>query len=150
MEDGIRVLDWTFVKWFWWIGLYVGISLVIPWIMTRAWAQLHASSVRPNATQLFGRGELGLVGATLGVSAIWNIQTSQYSAVTIAVGSILVAIGAVMALAVWIESHCRQSAATAYNPQRAWRDSFVLAAFVFSLAIGVEILLDRLAKAVQL
>ena len=141
--------DWTFAKWLWWIGLYIGLGLAVPWIMTRAWAHQHGSPLRPNLKQLFGRGELGLVGLIVAISMIWNIQMSQYSATTIAVGSILLAISGIMAAAVWIESQCRESVGTAGDPQRAWSDSFSLALFVFSLAIGVEILLDRLAKVAQ-
>jgi hypothetical protein len=149
MSSDTLTADWTSLKWLWWIGLYLGIGLGVPWLMTRAWAHQHGSPVRPRAKQLFGRGELGLVGLTLAVSVIWSIQTSQYSAVTISVGSVLLAIGGIMAVAVWIESHCRQSAATANDPQRVWHDSLILVLFVFSLAIGVEILLDRLGKVAQ-
>jgi ABC-type tungstate transport system substrate-binding protein len=140
------IADWTSAKWLWWIGLYLGMGVMVPWIMTRVWAHQNESSVRPNAKKLFERGELGLVGLTLAISVIWNLQVSQYSAPTIAVGSILLAVGGIMAVAVWIESHCRQSAGAADDPQRAWSDSFSLALFVFSVAIGVEILLDRLAE----
>jgi hypothetical protein len=140
--------NWTSAKWLWWIGLYIGLGLVVPWIMTRIWSHQHGSKVRPNAKQLFQRGELGLVGLILAISVIWDIQTSQYSAETIAVGSIFLAIGGIMAVAVWIESHCRQSSDMPDDPQRAWRDSFSLAFFVFSMAIGVEVLLDRFAKVI--
>lgn len=140
------IADWTSAKWLWWIGLYLGLGVVVPWFMTRVWAHQYGSTVRPNAKQLFGRGELGLVGLIMAISVIWNMQVSQYSDATIAAGSILLAIGGIMAVAVWIESHCRQSAGAVDDPQRAWSDSFSLALFVFSVAIGVEILLDRLAE----
>jgi len=141
--------DWASAKWLLWIGLYIGLGLVVPWIMTRIWAHQRGSKVRPNAKQLFQRGELGLVGLILAISVIWDVQTSQYSAGTIAVGSVFLAIGGIMAVAVWIESHCRQSSATPDDPQRAWRDSFSLAFLVFSMAIGVEVLLDRFAKVIH-
>jgi hypothetical protein len=141
--------DWSSAKWLWWIVLYVGLGLVVPWIMTRVWAHQHGSKARPTTRQLFQRGELGLVSLILAISVIWDIQTSQYSAETIAVASVLLAMGGIMAVAVWIESQCRQSSATPDNPQRAWRDSFSLAFFVFSMAIGVEVLLDRFAKVIH-
>jgi hypothetical protein len=140
------IADWTSAKWLWWIALYLGLGVAVPWVMTRVWAHQYSSTVRPNAKQLFGRGELGLVGLILAISVIWNLQMSQYSATTISAGSILLAIGGIMAVAVWIESRCRQSAGVVDDPQRAWSDSFSLALFVFSVAIGVEILLDRLAE----
>jgi hypothetical protein len=146
VESSTLMTDWSSVKWLWWMSLYLGVGLAIPWIMTRAWAHQHGSPARLTAKQLFARGELGLVGLTLAISVIWKVQTSPYSTATIAVGSILLAVAGIMAVAVWIESHCRQSAEVANDPQRAWRDSLSLATFVFCLAIGVEILLDRLAQ----
>ena len=115
-------------------------------VMARVWAQQHGAAVRPNTKQLFQRGELGLVAMVLAISVIWNLQTSQYSMESIAVGSIFLALGGIMALAVWIESQCRQLSGTPDNPTRAWHDSFSLAFFVFSMAIGIEVLLDRFTK----
>jgi len=143
------VADWTSAKWLGWIGLYVGLGLVVPWVMTRIWAHKYGSNLRPNAKQLFQRGELGLIALILAISVIWDVQKSQYSSETIAVASISLAIAGIMAVAVWIESQCRQSSATPDDPQRAWRDSFNLAFFVFSMAIGVEVLLDRFAKVIH-
>jgi hypothetical protein len=140
------VADWTSAKWLGWIGLYVGLGLVVPWVMTRIWAHKYGSKVRPNAKQLFQRGELGLIALILAISVIWDVQKSQYSSETIAVASISLAIAGIMAVAVWIESHCRQSGALPDDKQRAWWDSSSLAFFVFSMAIGVEVLLDRIAK----
>ena len=150
MDSRTLTADWTSAKWLWWIVLYIGLGIVVPWIMTRIWAHKNVSKVRPNTKQLFQHGELGLVALILAISVIWDIQRSQYSVETIAVGSIFLAIGGIMAVAVWIESQCRQSSATPDDPQRAWRDSFSLAFFVFSMAIGVEVLLDRFAKVVHL
>ena len=149
MESQTLLADWTSTKWLWWIGLYIGLGLVVPWMMTRIWAHQHGSRIRPNAKQLFQRGELGLVILILAISVIWDLLTSHCSAETRAVGSIFLAIGGIMAGAVWIESYCRQASATPDDPQRAWHDSFSLATFVFSMAIGVEVLLDRFAKMVQ-
>jgi len=63
--------------------------------------------------------------------------------------TVLAVIGT-MAGAVWIETYCRHSTGMASNPERAWRDSRNLAFLVFSVAVVVEILLDRFAKVAAL
>ena len=150
MNSNVLIADRTSTKWLIWIGLYIGLGLVVPWLMTHIWAHQHGSRMRPNPKHLFQHGELGLVSLILAISVIWDVQTSYYSAETIAVGSIFLAIAGIMAAAVWVESHCRQSSEIPDDLQRAWRDSSCLAFFVFSLALGVEILLDRFAKVINL
>jgi hypothetical protein len=69
---------------------------------------------------------------------------------TIAVAAVLLAVVGTMAGDVWIESYCRLSTGTSCNPERTWRDSRNLAFLVFSMAVVVEILLDRFAKVAAL
>ena|ERR1700758_594799 len=141
--------DWTSAKWLGWIGLYLILGVLVPWIMTRTWAHHHGKKLRPTPSKLFEHGELGLVSLVLGISVIWDLQNSFYSPQTIALGSIFLAMSGIMAAAVWIESHCRQSTATDNDPKRAWRDSRSLAFMVFSMAAVTEILLDRFAKVMR-
>ena len=65
---------------------------------------------------------------------------------TRALGSVLLALSGTMAATVWIESYCRSATGMPNNPERAWRDSRNLAFLVFSMAVVIEILLDRFAK----
>ncbi len=149
MDERKLLADWASAKRLVWMALYLASGLVLPWILTRVWAYKHGSKVRPNSKQLFQRGELGLMALVMAVSVIWDLQTSQYSAASIAVGSIFLTVGGIMAAAVWIESHCRQLSGIPDNPTRAWRDSFSLAFFVFSVATGAEVLLDRFTKVIH-
>ena len=142
--------DWTSAKWLLWIILYLCLGLLVPWVMTRAWAHQHHSAVQPRLRQLFQNGELGLVGLMLAISVIWDLQKSQFTSQTIALGSVFLAMSGIMAAAVWIESYCRRSTGTKFTPERAWRDSRNLALLVFSLAMVTEILLDRFVKVVAL
>ncbi len=96
------------------------------------------------------RPELGLVGLVVVISVIWNLLQSQFMPQTIAVAAVLLAVIGTMAGDVWIEDYCRQSTGTACNPERTWRDSRNLAFLVFSMALVVEVLLDRFAKAAAL
>lgn len=141
---------WMAAKWLLWIGLYLVLGVGMPWAMTRAWAQQHQSTMQPSLRQVFQHGELGLVGLMLAISVIWDLQKSQYSPSTIALGSVFLAMTGIMSGAVWIESYCRRTTGIRFTPERAWRDSRNLAFLVFSLAVVTEILLDRFAKVVAL
>jgi len=82
----------------------------------------------------------------LGISVIWDLLQSHYMPQTRALGSVLLALSGTMAAAVWIESYCRSATGMHNSPERAWRDSRNLAFLVFSMAVVIEILLDRFAK----
>jgi hypothetical protein len=139
--------EWMSLKWLLWISLYLILGVFVPWATALAWAHQHGSDVRPRPRQLFGRGELGLVGLVLVISVIWDLLQSQYMPQTRALGTVLLAVTGTMAGAVWIETYCRQCTDTTCREERTWRDSRNLAFLVFSMAVVVEILLDRFAKA---
>ena len=142
--------EWMSVKWLLWISLYLVLGVFVPWATALAWAHQHGSDLRPRPRQLFQLGELGLVGLVLVISVIWNLLQSQYMPQTRALGAVLLAVIGTMAGAVWIETYCRHSTGMASNDERAWRDSRNLAFLVFSVAVVVEILLDRFAKVAAL
>jgi hypothetical protein len=131
-----------------WLGLFMVLGILVPFFLTRAWNQQHGLEVQSHPKQLFQRGELGLVGLWLAIAAIWNLQTSFFVPDVVALGSVMLAFAGIMAGSVWIESHCRQAAGMALNPQRAWRDSRNMLLLVLSMAAVTEILLDRYAKVV--
>jgi hypothetical protein len=137
---------WTSFKWLLWIGLYLVPAVFLPWAISQAWAHQHGSALQLGPKQLFKRGELGLLSLILASSVIWNLLESQLMPHTIALASILMAVSGVMALNVWIETHCRQLSGTDWNAKRAWRDSRNMALLVFSMAAVMEILLDRFAR----
>ena len=141
-------LDWASAKWLLWMGLYLILGVLVPWVMTRTWAHQHHNNLRPRLGQLFRHGELGLVSLVLAISVIWDLQKSQYMPNTVALGSVLLSMTGIMAVSVWIETYCRRSTGTDFSPDRAWRDSRSLALLVFSIAMVTEILLDRFAKVV--
>jgi hypothetical protein len=137
-------------KWLVWIGLYLVMGVLVPWATALSWAHQHGSVVRPRPRQLFQRGELGLVGLVVVISVIWNLLQSQFMQQTIALAAVLLAMMGTMAGDVWIETYCRQATGTACDSRRTWRDSRNLAFLVFSVAVVVEILLDRFAKVAAL
>lgn len=142
--------DWTSAKWLLWISLYVGFGIVLPRVMTLAWAHQHHSTMRPSLKHVFEHGELGLVSLMLAISVIWDLQRSQYTSYTVALGSVFLALTGIMAGAVWVEAYCRRFSGIRFTSERAWRDSRNLALLVFSLALVTEILLDRFVKVTAL
>ena len=142
--------DWTSAKWLLWFLLYLGLGVLLPWVMTRAWAHHHQSTMRPRLKQVFQHGELGLISLMLAISVIWDLQKSQYASYTIALGSVFLAMTGIMAGSVWVEAYCRRSTGSRFTSERAWRDSRNLSLLIFSLAMVTEILLDRFVKVTTL
>ena len=138
--------NWNSVKWLVWIALYLIPVFLLPWAVSRSWVQQRGGTVRYSPKQLFERGELGLLSLILACGAIWDFLRSEFAPLTIAAGSVLLAIAGIMAMTVWVETYCRQHSRTDWHPERAWRDSRSLALFIFSMAAVVEILLDRLTR----
>lgn len=136
----------TAAKWVSWVVLYLILGIFVPWALTQAWAQQHKTATRPQFKQLLQHGELGLVGLMLAIATIWDLQKSQYSSHTIALGSVFLGMTGIMSGSVWVEAYCRRITGIRYTPQRMWRDSRSLVFLVFSLALVTEILLDRFAK----
>jgi len=144
---GIKTMPgWISLKWLLWIGLYAIPVMFLPWASSRAWVHQHGSNLQLSPKQLFQRGELGLLSLILSSSVIWNLLQSQFMPHTIALGSVMLAVGGVMSVNVWVETYCRQSTGTDWRAGRAWRDSRNLALMVFSVAAVLEIFLDRLAR----
>jgi hypothetical protein len=142
----ISAPDWASLKWLRWVALYLIAGVLVPALMTRAWAQQHGRKVQARPRVLFQSGELGIVGLLLATSVIWDLQTSDFMPHTVALGSILLAFAGMMAAWVWVESYCRRTTGTRFHPERAWRDSRNLAFLVFSIAAVAEVLLERFAK----
>lgn len=138
--------NWNSVKWLLYLALYPIPVFLLPWAVSRAWVHQRGGTVRYSPKQLFERGELGLLSLVLACGGIWDVLRSTFAPQTIAVASVLLAVGGIMAMTVWVETFCRQHSGTDWHPQRAWRDSRSLALFVFSMAAVVEILLDRLSR----
>lgn len=140
---------WTSLKWLLWIGLYVIPVLFLPWATTRAWADENGNELPTGPKKLFQRGELGLISMVLVSSVIWDLLQSQFMPHTVALGSVLLGLAAIMAVDVWVEGYCRQLSGSRWTAARTWRDSRNLALLVLSMAAVVEILLDRFAKVVS-
>jgi hypothetical protein len=135
---------WNSTKWLLWIGLFLIPTLFLPWAIGRTWVHQHGVELETGPRKLFARAELALVSAIVVASVIWNLLQSQFMPHTVALGSVVLALGGMMALSVWVETYCRQISGKMCEPRRTWRDSRALALCIFSMATVVQILLDRL------
>ena len=142
--------DLASTKWVWWLILYGTIAIGVPWALVNAWARRHGKSLQSNVSQVFGCGELGLIGLVLAASVIWDLQRCAFAFVTVTLGSALMALAGIMSANVWVEDYCRRLTGTRNNPARSWRDARDLGLLVFSIAMVVEMLLDRLSKVLTL
>lgn len=135
---------WDSIKWLLWIGVFLVPILILPWAIARTWVHQHKMELETSPRKLFARAELSLLSVVSAGSVIWNLLQSQFMPHTIALGSLLLGLGGIMALSVWVETYCRQISRDMCDPKRTWRDSRALALCVFSMATVVQILLDRL------
>ncbi len=133
-------------RWIWWLALYWMAVVLVPWLLVKAWTHQHGEGPKLKIREIFQRGELGLLSVAFATAAIWDLQRSSFTFVTMAVGSVLLGLTGVMAANVWVEHYCRHVTATTLHPDRSWRDSRNLTMLVFSIATVAEMLLDRLAK----
>ena len=138
--------DLASMNWIWWLVLYGTVVIALPWTLVKAWSRRHQKELSSKLSQVFGRGELGLIGLVIAASAIWDLQKSAFSFMTVVLGSVLLALAGMMAANVWVEHYCRQSTGTRNDPARSWRDARDIALLVFSIAMVTEMLLDRLSK----
>jgi hypothetical protein len=136
---------WSTVKWILWVSLYAVPVVCIPLLLTRSWSRQRGSNFRPNVRQLFQRGELALISLVIVLDGIWNIMQSQFTAQTVALASVLLAMMGTMAGSVWVECYCRQQTGAAHDDVRGWRDSRNIAVAVFTVSAVMQILLDRFA-----
>src|SRR5260370_18361554 len=102
------------------MGVAVSVGIVVPGAVSRAWGHQHHSPLRPRLRQVFQNGELGLVGLMLAISVIWDLQKSEYTSDTIALGSVFLAMAGIMAGAVWVWLYFPRPTGTPFRSGQAW------------------------------
>src|SRR5260370_25425086 len=115
------------------MGVAVSVGIVVPGAVSRAWGHQQHGALGPRLRQVFQNGELGLVGLMLAISGIWDLQKSEYTSDTIALGSAFLAMTGIMAGAVLVEAYCRPPTSPPFPPRRVLPDSPHLTALVFRL-----------------
>ena len=131
---------WIPVGALWWLGLYVGIGVVVPWMLR--WTQKGQHGLDTHPSKLFQRGELGLFGLLLAISAILDLGRSGLPTQLILANATILMIGGLMAASAWLVDHSRSAEGLGNPDQRTWVDSRKLLFLAASLAFTTEVLLE--------
>jgi hypothetical protein len=131
------------------VGLFLVLGIIGPWALARLWLARRGSSHRVTFTNLFGRGELGLVSLGLAAAVIWDVSEAPFPNPLIYAISFVVAAVGVAAASSWIITYCRAAGLGAHDDSaRTFRESRSMAFLTFSVALVIEVLLEH-AKVVK-
>ena len=130
---------WVPIEALWWLALYGGCGVLVPWLLR--WTQKGRQGLDLSPRMLFQRGELGLFGVFLAISAVVDLQRSALPTQLVVVNSAILALSGLMAGSVWLQDYSRMSEGLDSADDRTWVDSRKLTFLVFSVAFTTEVLL---------
>lgn len=119
--------------------------MVVPWLLR--WTQKGRNGLDTSARKLFQRGELGLFGTFLAISAVLDLQRSALPTQFVVANVVVLGVSGLMAGAAWLEDYSRWEQGLASQDERTWVDSRKLLFLVFSIAFTTEVLLAHSAEA---
>lgn len=134
---------WIPVGAFWWLGLYAAFGVVAPWLLR--WTRKGKSGLDTSPRKLFRRGELGLFGLMLAISAVLDMGKSGLPTQLILTSAVVLIFSGLMAASAWLEDYSRAAQGLANPDHRTWVDSGKLLFLVVSLAFTTEVLLEHSA-----
>jgi hypothetical protein len=136
---------WIPTEALWWLGLYGGCGVLVPWLVR--WTQKGRSRLDTSPRTLFQRGELGLFGLPLAISAALDLHRSALPTQFIVANVVVLGVSGLMAGAAWLEDYSRWEQGLASQDVRTWVDSRKLLFLVFCIAFTTEVLLAHFAEA---
>ena len=132
---------WIPIEALWWLGLYAAIGVLAPWLLR--WTPKGRSGLDTSPRKLFQRGELGLFGLLLAISAVLDLRRSGLPTQLILANAVILGLSGLMAASAWLEDYSRVSQGLANSDQRTWVDSRKLLFLVLSIAFTTEVLLEH-------
>ncbi|HEV3510463.1 MAG TPA: hypothetical protein VGS05_02090 [Candidatus Sulfotelmatobacter sp.] len=138
---------WIPVEALWWLALYAGCGLLVPWLLR--WTQLGRSGFDTRPRKLFERGELGLFGLFLAISGVLDLHRSALPGAFIVANSVVLAVTGLMAGYAWLEDFSRYEQGLSSQDERTWVDSRRLLFLVFTVTFTTQVLLAHSAEALQ-
>lgn len=135
---------WIPIEALWWLGLYVSLGVLAPWLLR--WTQKGRSGLDTSPRKLFQRGELGLFGLLLAISAVLDLRRSGLPGQLILANAVTLGLIGLMAASAWLEDYSRASQGMTNRDQRTWVDSRKLLFLVLSIAFTTEVLLEHSAE----
>jgi len=136
---------WIPTEALWWLGLYGGCGVVLPWLLR--WTQKGREGLDTNPRKLFQGGELGLFGLVLAIATVLDLQRSHWPSLLIGTSVVVVGISGLMAASAWLSDYLRMEEGLASHDERTWVDSRRLLFLVFSIAFTTQVLLTHSAEA---
>lgn len=134
---------WIPIEALWWLGLYVSLGVLAPWVLR--WTQKGRwLDTRPRT--LFQRGELGLFGLLLAISAVLDLRRSSLPTQLILANAVTLGVIGLMAASAWLQDYSRASQGMSNRDQRTWTDSRKLLFLALSIAFTTEVLLEHSAE----
>jgi hypothetical protein len=128
----------------WWLGLYGGCGVLLPWLLR--WTQKGREGLDTSPRKLFQGGELGLFGLVLAIATVLDLQRSNWPSLLIGVNAVVVGISGLMAASAWLSDYSRMEEGLANHDERTWVDSRRLLFLVFSIAFTTQVLLTHAAE----
>jgi hypothetical protein len=134
---------WIPIDALWWLGLYAAFGMLAPFLLR--WTRKGQSGLDTSPRKLFQRGELGLFGLLLAISAVLDLRRSGLASQLILINALILTCSGLMAASAWVEDYARVSQGA--NPdERTWVDSRKLLFLVVSIAFTTEVLLEHSAE----
>ncbi len=138
---------WFPIESLWWLGLYAAFGVLVPWMLR--WTRKGRSGLDTSPRKLYRRGELGLFGLLLAISAVLDLRKSGLPNQLILTNSVILISCGLMAASAWLEDYSRASQGLANPDRRTWVDSGKLLFLVLSVAFTTEVLLEHTAEVWQ-
>jgi len=129
----------------WWLGLYGGVGVFVPWLLR--WTQRGRNGLDTSPRKMFRRGELGLFGLLLALSAMLDVRRSGMATQLVVAYAVVLGITGFMAASAWLEDYSRIAEGLPNTDERTWVDSRKLLFLAFSIAFTTEVLLEHFAEA---
>jgi len=136
---------WIPIDALWWLGLYGGFGVLAPWLLR--WTQKGQNGLDTSHRRLFQRGELGLFGLLLAISAMLDLRGSGLATELSLANAVVLGISGLMAASVFLEDYSRVSQGLSNQDERTWVDSRKLLFLAVSIAFTTEVLLQHSAEA---
>jgi hypothetical protein len=131
----------------WWLTLYVAFGVLAPWLLR--WTRRGRSGLDTSPRKLVPRGELGLFGLLLSLSAVLDLRRSGLPIQLILTNAVILAVSGLMAASAWLEDYSRVSEGLTNADSRTWVASRRLLFLVLSVAFTTEVLLEHSAEVWQ-
>jgi len=135
---------WIPIDALWWLMLYGAFGVLVPLLLR--WTQKGRKGLDTSFRRLFKRGELGLFGLLLAISAMLDVRRSSLPALLMMSNFLILGAAGFMSASAWFMDYSRVADGLSNQDHRTWLDSRRLLFLVLSVAFTTEVLLAHSAQ----